>query len=290
LDERLYALQDPNWNVVALSNTSGTIVERYRYTAYGYPTFQSPTFIQRTHSFYDWETLYCSYRWDAEVLWYQVRHRVLLPYVGRWNRRDPIEADINLYRGFGNDPLLYTDPMGLRDIVAGAGDDLRTTIKDFFNGGESNVWRFPSGHSVSYRFKAHPAFGWIWGCYNELYKFCKQYPQKKKTWDLKNLSYVATTSDFKNDLDTGWGSLTEGLKHSDFGIQVVGSFTYSVKMVVDCCARKKSLTIELHNTWSIGSLTRNPITRQPITNSKLLNPVEVVVVIEEDDTFGKELP
>ena len=35
LDERLYALQDPNWNIVALADITGTVVERYRYNAYG---------------------------------------------------------------------------------------------------------------------------------------------------------------------------------------------------------------------------------------------------------------
>ena len=38
LNERLYALQDANWNVVALVDTSGVIQERFTYTAYGAAT------------------------------------------------------------------------------------------------------------------------------------------------------------------------------------------------------------------------------------------------------------
>src|SRR5436189_405887 len=35
LDERLYALQDANWNVTALTSSSGDVQERYAYDAYG---------------------------------------------------------------------------------------------------------------------------------------------------------------------------------------------------------------------------------------------------------------
>ena len=35
---RLYALQDANWNVVALVSTSGTVQERFWYTAFGTAT------------------------------------------------------------------------------------------------------------------------------------------------------------------------------------------------------------------------------------------------------------
>ncbi len=45
--ERLYALQDANWNVTAVVNTSGAVEERYQYTAYGLPTFLNPDFTVR---------------------------------------------------------------------------------------------------------------------------------------------------------------------------------------------------------------------------------------------------
>ncbi|MEZ6131585.1 MAG: hypothetical protein R3C59_23185 [Planctomycetaceae bacterium] len=39
LDERLYALQDANWNVTSLIDTSGTVQPRFNYDAYGMPEF-----------------------------------------------------------------------------------------------------------------------------------------------------------------------------------------------------------------------------------------------------------
>jgi len=45
LDERLYSLQDANWNVTGLINTSGTVQQRFLYTAYGLPVFLSSSFV-----------------------------------------------------------------------------------------------------------------------------------------------------------------------------------------------------------------------------------------------------
>src|SRR5207237_5877853 len=43
LEERLYVQQDANWNVTALVNTSGSVVERYVYDAYGAVTYLNAT-------------------------------------------------------------------------------------------------------------------------------------------------------------------------------------------------------------------------------------------------------
>lgn len=48
LEERLYALQDANWNVTAVTSATGDIQECYASDAYGQPTFLSPTFATRT--------------------------------------------------------------------------------------------------------------------------------------------------------------------------------------------------------------------------------------------------
>ena len=67
LNERLYAMQDANWNVVAICNTSASVLERYAYTAYGVVQFLNGSFtpLSGNASAYEWETLYCSYRYEA---------------------------------------------------------------------------------------------------------------------------------------------------------------------------------------------------------------------------------
>ena len=115
LDERLYALQDANWNVTALSNTTGTIQERYAYTAYGQPTFLTSTFGSRTSSSYNWETLYAGYRWETGTELFHVRNRVLNSAIGTWVQRDRLglSAGFNVYCYTAGRGITLTDPTGL---------------------------------------------------------------------------------------------------------------------------------------------------------------------------------
>ncbi len=114
LDERFYALQDANWNVVALADTGGDIQERYAYTAYGVPEYLTASFASRNNSDYEWEVLYGGYRFDADTGVYQVRHRMLAPEFG-WLQRDPLglASDVNLFRYVANAPVNHLDPLGL---------------------------------------------------------------------------------------------------------------------------------------------------------------------------------
>ncbi len=119
--ERLYALQDANWNVTAIVNTSGMVQERYSYTVYGLPTFLNPDFTVRSGgSDYAWETLYCGYRWDGESGLYQVRNRYLNPLLGLWITRDPLmfaAGDSNVSRYVNNNPITLIDGRGLGCFV-----------------------------------------------------------------------------------------------------------------------------------------------------------------------------
>ena len=66
LDERLYATQDANWNVVALTDTSGTVQERYAYSPFGWPIILDGTMSNiRISSTFDIECLFTSQRFDG---------------------------------------------------------------------------------------------------------------------------------------------------------------------------------------------------------------------------------
>ena len=69
LDERLYAMQDANWNVVAVADTAGAVQERYSYTAYGIVTVLNPDFTPATGnlSAYSNTTLYTGSELDLET-------------------------------------------------------------------------------------------------------------------------------------------------------------------------------------------------------------------------------
>jgi RHS repeat-associated protein len=130
LDERLYGLQDGNWNMIALTDTVGDIQERYAYHAYGTPKFLTAAFGNRTNSNYNWETLYTGYRWDRFNKAYFVRDRNLHPSIGTWQSRDPIAYanGLNLFQYVTARPLTLVDARGNDGTFWNAAAGLGNTV------------------------------------------------------------------------------------------------------------------------------------------------------------------
>ena len=120
LDERVYALQDANWNVTALADTSGDVQERYVYSAYGSPRVLTPAFATRASSSFAPDVLYAGYRYEQATGLYHIRHRVYQPELGCWVQRDPLEYEVglNLYCYVRNMPPSRLDPTGLQAVSA----------------------------------------------------------------------------------------------------------------------------------------------------------------------------
>jgi RHS repeat-associated protein len=117
LNQRHYALQDANFNVVALINTNGSVGRRYSYDAYGHSTTLEADFTPGAYE-YDFEYRYAGYRWDYETHLLQVRNRWYHPRLGRWLSRDPFGyagGTLNLYEYVQGQPVNSFDPMGLAD-------------------------------------------------------------------------------------------------------------------------------------------------------------------------------
>ena len=133
----LYYTTDANHNVTSLIDaTTGDAVEHYVYDAYGKVTFcdgdwtpltaggNNSTSTPGVSSAYGNEILYCGYRQDPETAVavgstfaaanYQDRNRELITSTSTFDIRDPIESSPNLYAYCGDDPLIYTDPTGLK--------------------------------------------------------------------------------------------------------------------------------------------------------------------------------
>ena len=119
LGTRLYALQDANWNVVALINTSGVVQQRFCYTPYGVPSFLTPSFTAGTNDF-AWETLFCGYRYEIATGMYQDRERYLQPPLGFWLTPDPLRFvdGYNPYEYVRSNPTNVTDPTGEQGVTS----------------------------------------------------------------------------------------------------------------------------------------------------------------------------
>ena len=115
-DQRLYYLNDANFNVTALLDTSGDAVERYVFSPYGVVTIYDATWTNtRSASSYGNVTLYTGRELDCETGLYSFRNRYYGAELGRFVSRDPrgYEArDVNLQRYVENSPTGWTDPHG----------------------------------------------------------------------------------------------------------------------------------------------------------------------------------
>jgi len=119
LDERLWVVQDANYNVTALFDNAGNVVERYVYDPFGQATILDANWTERAASAFAWVYLHQGGRFDVTSGLYHFRYRDYSSTLGRWTSLDPIRydaGDVNLYRVLGNGLPNRLDPLGLFDL------------------------------------------------------------------------------------------------------------------------------------------------------------------------------
>lgn len=126
----------PSWEhilgeIYGIIDKNGKRFVTYKYTAFGVPTIEIPndlttaelTLAQtiRNLNFY----LYKGYVYDQETGLYYCHTRYYNPKVGRWISIDDVSyldsesiGGMNLYAYCGNNPVLYSDPIGTFPILA----------------------------------------------------------------------------------------------------------------------------------------------------------------------------
>lgn len=111
---QFYYLKDHLGSVHALVSTNGSVVEQYRYTAWGETTVLSSNGTVLAASAYGnrftWQGREIS--WQTGLLHF--RSRYYAPTLGRWLSKDRIgiSGGQNLYVAFNNVPTVYVDPFG----------------------------------------------------------------------------------------------------------------------------------------------------------------------------------
>jgi RHS repeat-associated protein len=122
-----YFLQDANYNVTAVTDNTGAVVERYAYTSYGEPIILNGSLDADSYTT-DFSVdgnqlsdvanvyLYTGRERDPETGLQLNRNRFYAAGLGRWLTRDPIGYEgskWNLYEYVESSPTRHCDPLGL---------------------------------------------------------------------------------------------------------------------------------------------------------------------------------
>jgi RHS repeat-associated protein len=118
--------QNHKGSVTHLINASGTVIESYKYDAFGAVAIYNGAGAQIASTAYNNRFLFTGREYAATYQntyvpafnFYEYRARAYNPALGRFMSEDHKLADTgdyNLFRYCHNDPIDFTDPMGLTD-------------------------------------------------------------------------------------------------------------------------------------------------------------------------------
>jgi RHS repeat-associated protein len=116
LEERLWVQQDANFNVIALIDNSGNVVERYIFDAFGSPTILTSSWSNQSISSFSWIYMFQGGRQNLMLGLVHLRNRDISTNLGRFIQVDYLgfaAGDLNFFRFVGNAPLGFVDPSGL---------------------------------------------------------------------------------------------------------------------------------------------------------------------------------
>ncbi|MBI1869706.1 MAG: RHS repeat-associated core domain-containing protein, partial [Chlamydiae bacterium] len=105
-------------SITAITDSSGAIIESYRYTSYGVPTLFDKDGIEISESAIGNFYLHTGSQYDSETKHYHHFYRERDASFGVWLSPDPLGfADgLNRYISTGDNPINYTDPLGLLKV------------------------------------------------------------------------------------------------------------------------------------------------------------------------------
>jgi RHS repeat-associated protein len=149
-----FYLTDHQGTVHAVADETGTIVESYRFDAWGrvlgvYDSNNQPITQTKIGNRFLWQGR--EYYWSVGL--YDFRARVYDPITGRFLSKDPIgiTGGLNEYTFCANNPVNFVDPFGLdwfdntANFFAGAGDSLTFGITDWVR--EQAGWNTTVNHN-----------------------------------------------------------------------------------------------------------------------------------------------
>ena len=112
----VYYHADALGSTVALTNETGNLVESYTYDAFGTPSIRNGSGLSLPVSGFENRFLFTGRELLRDAGIYDYRNRVYSSSLGRFLQTDPIRfqaGDVNIYRYVSNNPVNWTDPLGL---------------------------------------------------------------------------------------------------------------------------------------------------------------------------------
>jgi len=112
----VYFHHDGLGSTVALTDSTGNVVESYTYDVYGQPSILSTTYHLLPTSSVTNRFLFTGREYLPELALYDYRHRFYSPVLGRFLQLDPVRfeaGDVNLYRYVYDNVVNETDVFGL---------------------------------------------------------------------------------------------------------------------------------------------------------------------------------
>ena len=138
-----YFLTDANYNVTALLNSSGAVIERYVYSAYGTATVYSPDYSTTYSASTVGNTVLFAGMWfDPSTGLARTSTRWDNTVIDTFVTSDPAQQGTNWYEYSGDDPAAETDPTGLAEASFTARAILATKDRS----GQFVVFRLELGH------------------------------------------------------------------------------------------------------------------------------------------------
>ena len=132
-----YYLTDANYNVTTLLNSSGGVVERYVYSAYGTPTIYNSDYSSTFSTSAAGNTvLFAGMDMDMQTGLYRAGLRWLSSVTDTFITQDPAQQGADWYDYANSDPIDFTDPTGLAEGGGSSGS------------GSSASWTPPSNGCI----------------------------------------------------------------------------------------------------------------------------------------------
>jgi RHS repeat-associated protein len=127
----VYFHRNHQYSVTAVTTSTGSIAERYAYSAYGQPTILDPSGVTLPTSNFSIHTSYTGREWDATLGLHHFRARWMSPNAGRFLQRDPVGwfGGYNSYGYCVSSVMNRVDPEGEAPIDPGIASQCRRVLQ-----------------------------------------------------------------------------------------------------------------------------------------------------------------